>query len=197
MRRVLRLGLREFEILVRHDFHPDDDYIKFVDESSALSFLRKFASECDQERILRDWLADAQFSPDLGRLRSEELLRQLAGQIMTGAVRITRSGVPSPVGGGSVSAPPIEEEEEASEETPVVPPKPAEPLKWIEVLVVDDATKKGRGDTTLKIKLGDKNPQNFPAKKTGMVRIDHLASGTTCDVQEVIASELLEVIDLS
>ena len=196
MRRVLRLGLREFEILVRHDFHPDDDYIKFVDESSALSFLRKFASECDQERILRDWLADAQFSPALGRLRSEELLRQLAGHIMTGTVRIIRSGVLSPVG-GSVSTPPIEEEEEATEETPVVPPIPAEPLKWIEVLVVDDATKKGRGDTTLKIKLGDKNPQNFPAKKTGMVRIDHLASGTTCDVQEVIASELLEVIDLS
>jgi hypothetical protein len=88
VRKVLRSGIQTIEILRWHECDPSDTFMEFRDSFSALSFLRNFMRDPFNMMTLRDALAESLPTINISRLTHDEILRQLAWQIVRGYVRL-------------------------------------------------------------------------------------------------------------
>ncbi|MFC1712444.1 hypothetical protein ACFL6S_02180 [Candidatus Poribacteria bacterium] len=90
MKRFLRRGIQEIEILGCHDCSPRDAFMEFHDIFSAISFLRKLADDPLNMVALRGVYAAASYAKPLNvfRLTDHQLLEQLAHQIVSGHIKL-------------------------------------------------------------------------------------------------------------
>jgi hypothetical protein len=207
VRKIIRFGLRELEIFPRRDYHAGDQRLRFSNKSAAFEFLQSCVDDPRNESILRNCLAEAQFSPNFYRTNWKGVLQQLAHQLAAGNVIVVTTTERSEKrrgGGAPVKKKPKPKE---SPEAPVAPAKPKEepkPAKWVEFMVIDEDTGDGkpedertRTDVTLRIKIPTRAAQDFGTNQGGVVRIEQIVEGDNCNIEEIVASEHLEVIEIS
>ena len=189
MGRVLRKGFREFQLVEWHEAHPAEGASEFRDEFSALEFLRGFMPDRFSMMTLRDILSEDHFYKDLSRLHDQDVLGEIANRLATGRLKLVPFTVPQPP-----TQPPAAEEPEEELAPPIaVAPEVA---NWIKFQVVDDETDQPVQGVKLKIKLPTGEVKEFTTDTQGMIEIKDLPPGT-CDIEEMIDDEALEVVQVS
>jgi hypothetical protein len=201
VKRVVRIGLQEHEILLQRESRVGDAFLKFHNTSAAVRFLRLCEDDRRNESVLRGCLADLLHSPATNRYDWKEICEQLAYHLMIGNIRIITSAVREPQGGSRRKTPPPPPET-PPETPPVTPAKPVEPVtpaKWVEFQVAEMVgdEEKIRNDVTLRIKFAERAPQTFSPNDQGVFRIEQITAGSTCDVQNLEGPHYFEVTEVS
>jgi hypothetical protein len=169
---VVRSGFEEVEILLGgHPGEPARRPMAFDDEPAALDYLARLGLGRGAMAALRGVLAQAIAGLSVSGLEDHEVLRQLAGLVLAGRVRL----VPVPrrrAGGGGG---------EAAEVAPSAAPAPASaPRKhrgWIAIKLIDDDGRPVPNEA-YRIALPDGAIAEGTLDASGYARIDDIASGT-------------------
>ena len=131
MRRVLRKGSQQFNILEKREIQPDDKFKEFRDKTSALNFLRGLMRDNLNTVILRNIVKHKLSQTRFSRVGERKVLENLASQLVSGQLRIAVLPVVIPT--WSYEAPALEEEKAAAPTAAAV----AEGTSWIEIQLVD------------------------------------------------------------
>ncbi len=195
MKRMLRRGFKEYELLDRdHPESPGSSLI-FNHETSAQNFLQGFITDPFSMMALRDLLDEDPLHTDPTRLEDQDIIQQVARQMVRGQVRVVVIAV-RPTEGLAVpydpTKTPVEEEEE--EEGPVEEVAPAT-ANWIKFQVVDEDTGEPVKDVTLKIKLPSDEVKEYKTDGSGTIEIQDLTPGS-CEILEMRDEDALEVTRL-
>ena len=123
MRRVIRKGFQNYEVLEWHACRPEDTCQEFRDRFSALNFLCSFMRDSLSMMNLRSIFYGGSYNGGSTRLNDHQMLEQLASRLLTGQIKITM--LPAEFAEWRYAAP--APEIEPREEPPLTPP-PEEPL---------------------------------------------------------------------
>ena len=93
MKTILGKNMGVLEILRWHEAKAETALMEFRDESSALMFLRQFMPDHFVMLSFREFLAEESYSPELSRMSDQDVLEQLAWQLVLGSVRIAALSV--------------------------------------------------------------------------------------------------------
>jgi len=145
MKRVLHMGLTEYEVLDWLDLGSDQELETFPDETAALTFLYGLTPDNLNMMILRHVLTENGFHQHVHRLDNREVVEELARLLAGGEIRVATIGAPRHATGGQIvrrdAAEAEEEEPEAApaveEEAPPVVTGKKEQLHWIDVRVTN------------------------------------------------------------
>ena len=134
MKRILRRGFQNFEIIERQESRPEGTLKEFRDRSTAICFLRGFLRDSFNIMNLRKSLVKGLPYSGRRRLDDHKVLEQIARRLVSGQLRI--AVLPVAIPKWSYQETTIEEEEEA--ETASVPPMEQEKrLDWIDVRITN------------------------------------------------------------
>jgi outer membrane protein OmpA-like peptidoglycan-associated protein len=126
LRRVLRKGSQQFNILEKREIQPDDKLKAFRDKTSALNFLRGLMRDNLNTVILRNMVKQKLSQTRFSSAGERKVIENLASQLVSGQLRIAVLPVAIPT--WAYEAPTVEEE---GEPAAVLPPVAEEP-HWIE-----------------------------------------------------------------
>lgn len=124
MRRVLRRGVQQFNILEKREIKPDDKFKEFRDKTSALNFLRGLMRDNFNTIILRNMVKQKLSQSRFSSAGERKVLEHLASQLVSGQLKITILPIAIPTWSYQVPAPEAKQEEESAA---VVTPTADEP----------------------------------------------------------------------
>jgi hypothetical protein len=124
LRRVLRKGLQNFEVLEWHESHPEDTCKEFRDRFAALNFLRPFLRDSQSMMHLRRIFCGSCYNGVTTRLNDHQILEQIASRLVAGQVKIVMLPAEFMAWGYVEPEPEIEPWEE-----PPLTTAPAEPVE--------------------------------------------------------------------
>lgn len=210
MRRVLRSGTQQVEILRPHECDPDDKPMEFRNTFSALNFLRRFVHDHFNMMTLRSILTEALPIMNITRLTDDEILQQFAWQVVHSYFKLVLRVEETP----RMILPITPSEETASEdaaetnevtaEEPVsstapdataATTAPQVTANWVEFRIVDDETDQPLADVRIRIKLPTGESQEHTTDANGVVRIDDVPEGT-CDIEKILDPHASEVVQV-
>ncbi len=189
MKRVLRKGFLNIEVLKWHERDPEDTFKEFRDRFSALDFLRPFMRDSLSMMNIRRILSGYSLNGGATRLSDHQVLEQLAWRLVSGQFRILELPLDMPAWG---YVEPEVEEEEAAPAAAAVP----EAEHWIKLQIVDDDTNEPVEGVPLKIKLPTGEVKEFKSDKDGTVEVKGVPEGTW-DIEEMLDSDALEVVEVA
>jgi len=117
LKRVLRRGIQQFNILEKREIQPDDKFKEFHDKTSALNFLRGLMRDNFNTIILRNMVKQKLSQSRFSSVGERKVIENLASQLVSGQLKIAMLPVAIPSWSYEEAA--IEEEEEPAA---VVPP---------------------------------------------------------------------------
>jgi hypothetical protein len=201
--RFIRSGIQEIEILAWYESGPSDTFMDFQNEFFARQFLRGFMNDPLNMMALRETLVELLSITNISKLTDDEILDQLAWQIVHGSVKLLQHEYSPATGSGrsGVTAEVEEEEGQVQEQDQAEPAAgitqdvAQEDNNWITFQIIDDKMNQPMSDVVLKIKLPTGSVNQYTTNANGLVRIDNLPSGT-CDIEEIINSDALEIVQV-
>jgi hypothetical protein len=143
VRKTLRKGMHEYQIVRGHGAGSQDNFMEFYGRSSARSFLQGLMGDHSNMMTMRQILRESALQQNLSRLNDQEIIGQLAVQVATGQVRIVEEHYDAP----SWTYEPFVEAAPGPGPTSASRAKPAEPVQPVEkkvdpALVAQAATMK-------------------------------------------------------
>jgi hypothetical protein len=88
LRRVLRKGTQQFNILEKREIQPDDKFKEFRDKTSALNFLRGLMRDNSNTIILRNLVKRKLSQSRFSSVGERKVIENLASQLVSGQIRI-------------------------------------------------------------------------------------------------------------
>ena len=189
MRRVLRKGFQNIEILKWHERRPAESFKVFRDRFSALDFLRPFLRDSLSMMSIRRIFSGNSLNGGFFRLSDHQVLEQLAWRLASGQFRILELPLEMPAWS------PVEPEVEEEEAAPAAAAVP-EADHWIKLQIVDDDTNEPIEGVPLKIKLPTGEVKEFKSDKDGTIEVKGVPEGTW-DIEEMLDSDALEVVEVA
>ncbi|UCF85627.1 MAG: LysM peptidoglycan-binding domain-containing protein [Desulfobacteraceae bacterium] len=192
MKRVLRKGSQQFNILEKREIQPDDKLKTFRDNTSALNFLRGLMRDNLNTAILRNIVKQKLSQTRFSKVGERKVIENLASQLVSGQLRIAVLPVAIPT--WAYEAPELIEEEvvEAFEEKELE-------TAWIKFQVVDDATGKPIPEINLKIALPDGYHQDSRTDQEGIIEIKDIIPGNcevTCEIKGATLEDTLAFVSM-
>lgn len=188
MRKRLSAAVQNTFIVTRSDFRNDDKPQRFDSEMAARAFLRRHTSEAGVKATLRQALGEDM--PNAARFSDAQVLTQVAKRLANGRIRIVG------VRPQARAAPAAKQQAPAQQPAAPAAPAPAvQPKKtyWVKFQVLDEVTSLPMANVKLKIKLPGNRVVNHTTNAQGLVVITGLPTNGTCELQEMIHSDSLEV----
>jgi len=200
MKRTIRLGYLEYEILDRDEPTPWEEVLRFQDRNEALRFLNKFRESPMSLGIFRHFITSGVLQGYVGSMDAGQVMSHLAARLVSRRVRIVlKTSLKAPV------APPSDETTPAKpkipdldEKPPPVQKKPEKEKKktWIKFKVVEDKTGLPVPNVRLHVKLTDQSVKEETTDEDGMVAFYDIDPGT-CDLQKVKkAEDAIEILKI-
>ena len=168
MRRVLRKGFQNYEVLEWHACRPEDTCKEFRDRFAALNFLCSFMCDSLSMMNLRSIFYGGSYNGGSTRLNDHQMLEHLALRLVAGQLRILELPLDMPAWS------PVERpvEEEPAETAAAVTLETA----WIEFNLIDDDGQPV-ADAKYKIKLPDGEIIEGLLDSNGTARCKNIPSG--------------------
>jgi len=145
LRRVLRKGFQNFEVLEWHACPPEDTCKEFRDKFAALEFLRPFMRDSLGMINFRKILNASSLNGVVTRQNDQQVLEQLAWRLVSGQVRIAM--LPAEFAEWRYAAPAPEIEQREEPPLTAVPVEPVEepvmPAAIAQAAVLKQAAKSG------------------------------------------------------
>lgn len=196
MKKVLRLGFNEYEIL--HGREPyDGEPLQFGDRRTAAMFLQRFQRRPECIKVLRDFVDKGMAVPGFMRLEDRDVIQQVARQLVSRRVLIvarpTLYVVPSPEAEEATAREP-----ELATKAPPVRQRPEDKKKkktFIKFRVLDHRTGKPVVGVPLIIRLPDYGVEKCITDASGMVEINGIDPGS-CVLRRIKDDDGLEVLKL-
>jgi len=210
VRRVLRSGTQQVEILRPHECDPDDKPMEFRNTFSALNFLRRFMYDHFNMMTLRSILAEVLPIMNITSLTDDEILQRFTWQVVHSYFKLVLRVEETPrmifpITPSEEAA--SENETEADEVTAEGPVPSTAPnaaaattapqvtANWFEFRIVDDETDQPVADVRIRIKLPTGESREHTTDANGVVRIDDVPEGT-CDIEEILDPHASEVVQV-
>jgi hypothetical protein len=169
--------------------------MEFQDVRYAQRFLRRFAEDARNDDTLRCSLLETTCASESCNCPEAACLQRLADALVLGHLKIVSEPLRPPETSGQ---PPKPVDPVDPEEPPLIPPEPVEPLKWVEFIILDNETNDPYADAALLVTLPGHGSLKYEANPSGVIRIENIeADSTSCDVDRLVAPEILEVISIS
>jgi hypothetical protein len=112
VRRVLRKGSQQFNILKKREIQSHDRLKEFRDKTSALNFLRGLMRDNPNTIILRNIVKQKLSQSRFSKAGERKVLEHLASQLVNGRLKITMLPIAIPTWSYHMPAPEAEQEEE-------------------------------------------------------------------------------------
>ncbi|MBU0994984.1 MAG: LysM peptidoglycan-binding domain-containing protein [Proteobacteria bacterium] len=185
MKKTIRKGIQEFQIISWDESHDKGELMTFPDKTSARLFLRSFLNDHVSMMIFRDILKNKSLHCELYRLNNIDITDQLSCTLSNGTIRVAKL--------------PIEDsswirQKRFWEEDDYVAPvakATARDVHWITFKVLEDTSGMPIPDITLSIKLPGGAKVDKTTNEKGLIEIYDITGGD-CEISTDIKNAKLE-----